>query len=202
MSVKRLSRRGTGNMKESHIFDLKHIGALESEDRKTWQNLEEIIGLLELKPSYVVADLGCGSGYFTVPISRKVKKVYGIDVQKEMLEFLEQKIREQKIVNIETLLSKENEVPLQNESVDLLVSVNTLHEFRDKEKMVTEIRRVLRPKGRAVIVDFKKEDSSVGPPVSIRVSEEQARLMFEKKALTALKTHDLKYHYLIVFRKE
>ena len=189
-------------MNESHVFDPKHIDILESEDRKTWQNLKEIIGLLELKPSYVVADLGCGSGYFSVPISRKVKKVYGVDVQKEMPEFLEQKIQEQKIVNIETLLSEENRIPLQNESVDLLLSVNTLHEFRDKEKMISEIRRVLRPKGQAVIVDFKKEDTDFGPPVSIRVSKEQVKLMFEKQALTALKAHDLKYHYMIVFRKE
>jgi ubiquinone/menaquinone biosynthesis C-methylase UbiE len=189
-------------MSESHIFDPKQIGVLESEDRKTWQNREEIIDLLELKSSYVVADLGCGNGYFTVPISRKVKKVYGIDVQKEMLEFLEQKIQEQKIFNIITLLSKENKIPLQNESVDLLLSVNSLHEFRDKEKAVNEIRRVLRPKGQAVIVDFKKKDSSFGPPVSIRVSEEQAKLLFAEKALTVLKTHNLKYHYLIVFQKE
>jgi ubiquinone/menaquinone biosynthesis C-methylase UbiE len=189
-------------MRESHIFNPKHVGALESEDRKSWQNIEEIIGLLELKPSYVVADLGCGSGYFTIPISRKVKKVYGVDVQKEMLEFLKQKIREQKIANIETLLSKENRIPIQNESVDLLLSVNTLHEFRDKEKMITEIRRVLRPKGQAAIVDFKKKDTDFGPPVSIRISNGRAKLMFQKKALTALKTHDLKYHYLIVFRKD
>ena len=84
-------------MKESHVFDPKHIGILESEDRKTWQNIDEILGLIDLKQNYVVADLGCGSGYFTVPISRKVKNVYGVDVQKEMLEFLEQKIQEQKI---------------------------------------------------------------------------------------------------------
>jgi ubiquinone/menaquinone biosynthesis C-methylase UbiE len=189
-------------MDESHIFDPKHADALESENRKTWQNREEIINLLELNPSYVVAHLGCGSGYFTVPISRKVKKVYGIDVQEEMLEFLEQKIRKQKIVNIETLLSKENMIPLRNECVDLLLSVNTLHEFLDKEKTISEIQRVLRPKGHVVIVDFKKKDSDFGPPVSIRVSEEQAKLLFAQKALTTLKTHDLKYHYLIIFRKD
>jgi ubiquinone/menaquinone biosynthesis C-methylase UbiE len=158
--------------------------------------------MLELKPDYVVADLGCGSGYFTVPISRRVKKVYGIDVQKEMLEFLEKKIKEQKIVNIKTLISKENTIPLQSESVDLLLSVNTLHEFRDKETMITEIRRVLKPKGQAVIIDFKKENSKFGPPVSIRLSKEQTKIIFDKKALTAMKTYDLKYQYLIVFRKE
>jgi ubiquinone/menaquinone biosynthesis C-methylase UbiE len=187
---------------ESHIFDPKYADALESKNRQTWQNREEIINLLELKPSYVVADLGCGSGYFTVPISRKVKKVYGIDVQEEMLEFLEQKIREQKIVNIETLLSKEDMIPLQDESVDLVLSVNTLHEFRDKETTISEIKRVLKPKGHVVIVDFKTEDSDFGPPISIRVSEEQAKLLFAQKALTTMKTHHLKYHYLIVLRKD
>ncbi|MCJ7721375.1 class I SAM-dependent methyltransferase, partial [Candidatus Bathyarchaeota archaeon] len=95
-------------MKESHVFHPKHIAVLESEDRKTWQNTEEILGVLELKPYYIVADLGCGSGYFAVPISREVKKVYGIDVQREMLDFFEQKIQRQKIGNIELLLSKDN----------------------------------------------------------------------------------------------
>ncbi len=121
-------------MSESHIFDPKHIYALESEDRKTWQNREKIIGMLELKPSYVVADLGCGSGYFSVPISQIVKKVYSIDVQIEMLEFLEKKIQDQKIGNIETLLSIDNKIPLEDESIDLLLTVNTFHEFGTKRK--------------------------------------------------------------------
>ena len=189
-------------MDESHIFDPTHIATLESEDRKTWQNREEIIGLLELDPSYVVADLGCGSGYFTIPISKKVKKVYGIDVQKKMLEFLQQKIQGQKIENIETLLSKENKIPLANQSVDLLLSVNTLHEFCDKEKAIKEIRRVLRFKGQGVIVDFKKEDSSFGPPISIRFSKEEIKGIFEKRTFTTVKIYDLIYHYLIVFRKD
>ena len=170
--------------------------------RKTWQNPDEIIEVLELKPSYVVADLGCGSGYFAVPISRKVKKVYGVDVQKEMLEYLEQRIHKQKIQNIKTLLSEENKIPLQNETVDLLFSANTHHEFRDKEKMIKEMQRVLRPKGQVAIVDFRKEATEVGPPVSVRVSKDQAEQLFENQGLTALKTRDLKYHYLIIFRKE
>jgi ubiquinone/menaquinone biosynthesis C-methylase UbiE len=188
-------------MAESHIFNPKHIAALETEERKTWQNPEEIIELLALKPSYVVVDLGCGTGYFTVPLSHKVKKVYGIDVQKEMLTVLDQKIRKQKIGNIETLLSTENEIPLQTESIDLLLSVNTLHEFRDKEAIVSEMQRVLRADGRAAIIDFKKEETGFGPPASIRLSKEQAKHLFKRNGLTALRTHDLKYHYLIVFEK-
>ena len=188
-------------MKESRVFDPKNVDILEAEDRKTWQNPEEILGSIELKPDYVTVDLGCGSGFFTLPLSRKVKKVYGIDVPKEMLEFLEQKIQRQRIRNIEPLLSGEDEIPLENESVDLLITVNTLHEFRDKEKMIGEMRRVLRQDGKAMIVDFKKEDTGFGPPVSIRVSREQARRLFEKNDFAVLKSQDLKYHYLMVFRR-
>jgi ubiquinone/menaquinone biosynthesis C-methylase UbiE len=188
-------------MAKHHIFDPKHSSILESEDRKNWQNPQEIIKLLELKPSHAVADLGCGTGYFTVPIAHKVKKVYGIDIQQEMLTFLEQKIRQQKIRNIKTLLSKENEIPLKDESVDLLLSVNTLHEFRDKEAIIDEMQRVLKADGRLAIVDFKKEDTGFGPPVSVRISKVQAKRLFMKRGLTVLKTHDIKFHYLIVFGK-
>ena len=159
------------------------------------------MGAIDLNRDYVAADLGCGSGFFTIPLSRRVKKVYAIDVQKEMLEFLKQKIQRQKIRNIELLLSGEDEIPLENESVDLLITVNTLHEFRDKEKMIGEMRRVLRRDGKAMIVDFKKEDTGFGPPVSIRVSREQANRLFEQNDFAVLKSQDLKYHYLMVFRR-
>lgn len=186
---------------ESHVFNQRHIAALESENRKTWQNPEKILELLDLKLNHVAVDLGCGSGFFAVPLSRKVKKVYAIDIQQEMLDFLEQKIRRLNIGNIETLLSMEDEIPLEKESVDFLLSVNTLHEFHDKEKMISEMQRVLRADGQVAMVDFKKKDTGFGPPMTIRVSKEQARQLFEKKGLTVLKSHDFKYHYLIVCRR-
>jgi len=131
-----------------------------------------------------------------------VKKVYAIDVQKEMLEFLEQKIQSQKISNIETVLSKENEIPRPNESVDLVLSVNTLHEFRDKEEIINEIYRILKPNGWTAIIDFKKEDSEFGPPKAIRVSKEKAKQLFEKKSFSLVNAYELKYDYLLVFKKE
>jgi len=186
-------------MKKSHVFDPRNIDVLEMEDRRIWQNPDEILGKVEIKPDFVAADLGCGSGFFTVPLSRKVKKVYGIDVQKEMLEFLEQKIRRLKIKNIVPLLSGENEIPLENGSVDLLVSVNTLHEFGDRKRMIEEMRRVLRHGGKALIVDFKKADTDFGPPVAIRVSKRRAIGLFEREGFKLLRREDLLYHYLLVF---
>jgi len=189
-------------MKHSHVFDPEHVAVLESEDRKIWQNPDEILSAVRLKPYFIAADLGCGSGYFTVPLSKKVKKVYGIDVQKEMLNFLEDKMKKLRIKNIEPLLSKSNEIPLENESVHLLISVNTLHEFDDRERMIKEMRRVLKKDGRLLIVDFKKEETGFGPPVKIRVSKEKGVKLFEEKGLRLLKMKELSYHYLLVFVKD
>jgi ubiquinone/menaquinone biosynthesis C-methylase UbiE len=189
-------------MKKSHVFNPKHVDVLEEEARKTWQNPEEILNTVDLKPNFVAVDLGCGSGFFTVPLSQKVHKVYAIDVQEKMLEFLRKKIRKLKITNVEPLLSKSKEIPLGDESVDFLVSVNTLHEFDDRETVIEEIKRVLKRGGMVLIVDFKKEDTGFGPSVSVRVSKKQAKNLFEKKGFTTLKTQELMYHYLLVFSKE
>jgi len=189
-------------MNRSHLFDPKKIDVLETEDRKIWQNPEEILRTIEIKPRFVVADIGCGSGFFTLPLSRKVARVYAVDVQKEMLESLEQKIRNLKIQNIEPLIARENEIPLGNKSVDLLVSINTLHEFDDKERMVMEMGRILKQGGKALIADWKKENTGFGPPVAIRVSREQAVGLFKKKDFTLLKKENLPYHYLLVFSKK
>ena len=197
-----MSRKGKVDINESQVFNPNQIDILESEDRKTWQNPEEIIKHLELNPSTILVDLGCGGGYFSIPISSKVKKIYAIDVQKEMLDYLENKIQKQNIKNIETLLSKDNNIPIQSESIDVLLSVNTFHEFQNRDSMINEICRVLKHKGKAVLVDFKKESTEFGPPLHIRISKEQAIDAFKKKGMIVIKTRDLLHQYVIVFQKE
>jgi ubiquinone/menaquinone biosynthesis C-methylase UbiE len=159
------------------------------------------LNAVETKSNFAVADLGCGSGYFTVPLAAKAKKVYGIDVQKEMIDFLREKIRKLKITNVELLLSKPAEIPLEDESVDLLLTVNTLHEFDDKERMIGEMKRVVKKDGKLLIVDFVKKETGFGPPVEIRVSKAKAVRLFEAKGFTLTEKRDLPYHYLLVFVK-
>jgi len=188
-------------MNRSHIFNAKHAYVLELEERKFWENPDKILGLVEIKLDFVAADLGGGTGFFTVPIAERAKKVYAIDLQEEMLRIIEQKIRKQRIKNIGPLLSKENKVPLEDESIEFLISVNTLHEFSHIEKMIKEMYRVLKPKGKMLIVDFKKEKTIFGPPVAIRISKEEAIMHFKKNGLNTLKTMDLPFHYALVFSK-
>jgi len=92
--------------------------------------------------------------------------------------------------------------PLEDESVDLLISVNTLHEFGDKERMIKEMRRVVKVGGELLIVDFKREETGFGPPVKIRVSKDRAVKLFENLGFGFLREKELPYHYLLVFVKD
>lgn len=189
-------------MKSSKLFNVKNIEVLERKERRIWQNPEAILGRMKINPEDVAADLGCGSGFFTIPLSSKVQKVYGIDVQQEMLEALKQKIQCLEIENIEPLLLKGPLIPLEKESVDLIVSVNSLHEFDDKDSMIEEMKRILKAGGIVLIVDFKKETTEFGPPITIRVSKIQATKLFKQHGFILKKSEYLSYHYLLVFERE
>lgn len=188
-------------MKKSHVFDPAHIAVLESEDREMWQNPDKILGAVDLQPDWLAVDLGSGSGYFTVPLSQAVRKVLAVDVQKEMLNFLRSKIQRLGIENVELRLSKPDKIPVEEGSVDFVMSVNTLHEFGDRDKMIGEMWRILKKDGKLLIVDFKKEDTGFGPPVSIRLTKERAVKLFERRGFTLSKASELPYHYLLVFVK-
>lgn len=131
-----------------------------------------------------------------------VRMVYAIDVQKEMLRVLTDKINKLKITNIQPMFSKPNEIPLEDNCADVLISINTLHEFGDKEGMINEIRRVVKRNCQLLIVDFKKEATGFGPPASIRISKDRAVELFAKQGFRLFKLKDLAYHYLLVFVKD
>ncbi len=119
-----------------------------------------------------------------------------------MLDLLSEKLQKLKIKNVELRLSTGDKIPLEEESVDLLLSVNALHEFADKQRMVREMRRVLKQVGKAVIVDFRKKNTGFGPPVSVRLSKKRAIDLFEDAGFAVLKSRELAYHYLLVLFKK
>lgn len=84
---------------------------------------------MELTGEIVIADLGCGTGFFSIPASRRVKKLFALDIQQEMLDILRDKIKKEKITNIEAILSEESSIPLFDKSVDILLMANVFHEL-------------------------------------------------------------------------
>jgi ubiquinone/menaquinone biosynthesis C-methylase UbiE len=157
----------------AHKFDAKKAEILYSADRRKLLNPDSILGKAGLSRDTVFADLGCGSGYFVIPASLIVKKVFAIDVQEEMLDIVREKIRIGKLTNIETLLSKESSIPLPDKSVDVLFMANVFHELEDRGAILKEADRILSGRGRLIIVDWKKKKMEMGPPVEERLTAEE-----------------------------
>lgn len=151
--------------------------------------------------NYIAADLGCGSGVFTIPLSKKVKRVYAIDVEPKMIEIVDQKIIKNKIINIATMLSLDNKIPLANDFLDLLLTINTLHEFNDLNRTLSEIYRILKPNGKVAVVDFKKKNEGFGPPQNIRISSHKARKLFIEKKFEVLKMKYFRFDYFLLLKK-
>ncbi len=170
----------------------------EPDDRLNWQNPNELLSHINLQPNWVIADVGCGRGFFTIPLAYRVQKVYGIDVKQEKLNDLKSNFEELQLTNIVPLLGDTKLIPIDNNIVDFLISVNTLHEFENKDHMINEMRRVLKPNGKALISDFDKRDTGFGPPILNRLSRNETTTLLENTGFKILQVHSLKYHYLIV----
>lgn len=129
----------------------------EGFSRDAWQHPEEVIQALGLKPGDHVADLGSGSGYFTFRLANAVGptgKVYAVDIDPGMNEYVALRARDPNYHNIEVMLAKPDEPLLPQASIDLLFTCNTYHHLPDRTLYFRRLKQSLSPKGRVAIIDF------------------------------------------------
>lgn len=134
--------------------------AYEGFDRNEWQHPEEVIRSLGLQPGDQVADLGSGSGYFTVRLASAVGstgKVYAVDVDREMNDYVAQRAQEEGYNNIKVILAEYDDPLLPESGVDLIFTCNTYHHLENRVQYFTNARKYLRTNGRVAIVDFNGE---------------------------------------------
>jgi ubiquinone/menaquinone biosynthesis C-methylase UbiE len=137
---------------------------LERPEREKEENLTKLVEALKIKPGLVVADIGAGSGRISEMISPLVGpegKVLAVDIQDEMLALIRERARQKKLTNIELVLSTENSPKLEPGSVDLAFMVDVYHEFSYPYEMMQGLSRALKPGGRLVFVEYRKEDPKV-----------------------------------------
>jgi ubiquinone/menaquinone biosynthesis C-methylase UbiE len=152
-----------------HQFEAGNKEMLKGSHRREVQPAEEIVERASPNEDEICADLGAGTGYVAIPLSKMVKAVIALDSQREMLDALNASVDPKESGNIWPLIGELPELPLADGSVDRIFLVNVLHEFEDRDRMIAEIRRVLREGGRLSLVDFQKRQTSFGPPVSERI---------------------------------
>ncbi len=188
-------------MPARHKFDVEHADFLDSPQRRQFLNPENILKRIQLKPQMKIADVGCGTGFFTIPMAKMVGakgKVFAIDVQEKMLAILNEKIQRLKIRNVETLVSTEEKIPLPNESIDLALMASVLHELEGYATL-KEVYRFLKPHGVLAVLEWQKKKTEFGPPVWERLTPNQTKEIVEKMGFEVKDVSSTgPHHYLVI----
>jgi 2-polyprenyl-3-methyl-5-hydroxy-6-metoxy-1,4-benzoquinol methylase len=176
------------------------VARFEDPSRAKWQKPDVVIENLGPLAGKTVADIGAGTGYFAFPIAKKAAKVIAIDIDKRFLNYVEQKKQMQKIgANIETRLTAPDSPGLKPSEADIVLIVDTLHHIENRIEYLKKLKNDFRKGGVLVIVDFKKEQTPVGPPVELRLAQEQVELELRSAgfAVVSVDTDILRYQYVI-----
>ena len=182
-------------MLRQHAFKMK----------QSFLNPEEILNELELNPNMVAAEFGCGSGGFTIPLAKRLDEglVFAIDIQESPLSALKSRALLENIVNIKITrsdLEKPKGSTLSPDSLDLVFIPNVLFQVKDKSAIISEAERVLKNRGKLVVIDWLPK-ASQGPEKG-RVSPGEVKDTAEDSGLKLEKEFEAgKYHYGLVFAK-
>ncbi|MBI5587623.1 MAG: methyltransferase domain-containing protein, partial [Deltaproteobacteria bacterium] len=164
---------------------------------------EKVLCDAGLKEGDFFADIGSGPGFFSIPASKIVGVrgvVFAIDTQKEMLLDLRDRNPPDNIV---LLVSEEDSIPLGDSETDFALMAYMLHETVSMDAFLKEVRRVLRPGGTALVIDWKKQKEEHGPPEEERLTEEQAAANLKKAGFKVVSVTSLNpSHYRILAERE
>ena len=176
----------------------EYAKVLESPDRDAWQKPHEVITALALRADEVIADLGAGSGYFKRRFAHHAKLVYAVDIDPKLLAMVDKMGAK----NVKTLLASHDDSKLPPASVDTIFICDVLHHIEHRPAYYAKLARALKPGGRVVIVDFYKRKLPVGPPESMKLSEDQVAAEFTAAGFRRTQSFDfLPHQYYLLFSR-
>jgi ubiquinone/menaquinone biosynthesis C-methylase UbiE len=174
---------------ENRVFNPAEKAKLESPERYKILPPFKTLKVMCLKEDDIMIDIGCGTGYFTLPASEITGpsgKVIGVDISQEMLDEVRSKINGIGH-NIELVLSNSAELPVRDSQATFALLSNVLHEAEDMMGMLAEASRVLKPGGRLAIIEWEKTEMPVGPPIEHRLHHEEIMKMVMDSGFTMAK---------------
>jgi len=184
-------------------FNPEHMKKLDNPERRKLLPPHKLLELLEIQDNDILIDLGAGTGYFTIPAASLTRnKVYALDVEPQMLQYLGKRVMEQKLDNVELIEGAIERIPLAGQIADHVIDSFVLHEVEPLEKGLQEMGRVLKPGGKVLCVEWEKKQTEQGPPLHHRIqSNELAKAFGENGFLVEKLTYPSDQHYLMVARK-
>lgn len=185
-----------------HKFDPAHRERLEHPDRLRLLPPRDLLTRAGLREGMVVADVGCGPGFFTLPAAQlagPAGRVYAIDIRREMLEAVADKARDAGLPNIETVPAEESGIPLSDGVAQVVLLAFVLHEAVDPATFTREVARILAPGGNLLLLEWKKEEMPAGPPVRDRIAPEEAAMRLTRAGLRIVDRFEPNaYHYGLI----
>ncbi len=196
-------KRDHHQMHQLHRDSKAYIGMLDDPERDAYQKPHEVLTALSIKPGEVIADIGAGSGYFTFRLAHHVGnhgKVYAIDVSPDMILHLNRRIRDLKAANVSSILADPDDPLLSERSVNRFFFSNSWHHIENHTKYLSLMKKMLKPGGEIVMIDFHKKELPVGPPMQMKIAREDLIKQMETNGFRLTKEHTfLPYQYFLVF---
>ena len=191
----------------AQVMGHRAAGWLERPEREKEEAPTKLLKALDLKEGQIVADIGAGSGYHAfrmAPLVGAKGKILAVDIQKEMLDLMNDKAKKSKVTNIETILGTETDPKLPKGEVDLILLVDVYHEFSHPYEMAEKMVAALKPGGRIAFVEFRLEDAEVPIKLVHKMTERQVILeMAEFADVEHEKTiKTLPWQHIVLFKKK
>jgi len=178
----------------------KWAKVFDDPERDAWQKPHDVIRALVLKPDAIVADIGAGTGYFSMRFAHMLPKgrVYSVDTEPGMVKHLADRAKREGLKNV-TAVTGVPEDPRLPEKADLIVLVDVYHHVEDRQRYFRQLQNSLKSGGRIAIIDFRM-DSPVGPPKSARIEPDRVKAEMKRAGYVLAQEHAfLPNQYFLVF---
>jgi ubiquinone/menaquinone biosynthesis C-methylase UbiE len=171
------------------------------EQRRTWQDPDRILSGIGVTRGDVFVDVGCGDGFFAIPAALRVGErgaVYGVDINRDAVRRLRDEAARVGVTKLIATTGRAEDTVFCVACADIVFFGIDLHDFQDPNQVLRNAWRMLKPGGRVVDLDWKKEPMTLGPPLRIRFSEEDATRLIAEAGFTVESVKAIgRYHYMV-----
>lgn len=171
----------------AHIFDHDERHKLDTPERRAEMPPEETLVRAGIKPGDVFLDIGCGTGYFSLPAARMVGPkglVYALDVSGVMLAEIRSRAASLGIFNIHTVQTARGRLKMPDADPTMALISNVLHEVDDRNSFLAAVGAALKPGARLAVIEWAKKATPEGPPLKERLSEDEVQVLLKKAGFT------------------
>ena len=197
------ANRDQQQMHQLHNNSKAYMNALEDPKRDQYQKPHEVLTALKINPGEVIADIGAGTGYFTFRLAHFVAdkgRVYAVDVSPDMIRHINRRIRDTKATNVVSILAEPDDPLLPERSVNHIFICDVWHHVENQTKYLSLMKKLLKPGGEIVMIDFHKKELPFGPPMQMKIAREDLIKQMEGNGFRLTQEHKfLPYQYFLVF---